>query len=228
MSNIFNVVLYQPVFHILVFIYQKISFHDLGFAIVILTAAVRIILFPLFYKSAKHQAVMQKLQPKVKHIQESLKHDKEKQATELLSLYKEHKINPFGSVLLLFVQLPIIIALYQVLLKEISSGLFDNFIFLGLIDLRQKSLILTLIATLLQYIQGRLSLPKTQEAKGANPMADMGKMMLYMGPIITLVILQSLPAALGVYWITSTIFTIGRQIIINKKMKEKELKVQTS
>ncbi|OGG40222.1 hypothetical protein A3A21_02505 [Candidatus Jorgensenbacteria bacterium RIFCSPLOWO2_01_FULL_45_25b] len=228
MGNFFHAILYEPILKLLIWIYETIAFNSFGLAVIFLTIGIQIILFPLFWKSAKHQAVMQKLQPKVKHIQESLKHDKEKQATELLSLYKEHKINPFGSVLLLFVQLPIIIALYQVLLKEISSGLFDNFIFLGLIDLRQKSLILTLIATLLQYIQGRLSLPKTQEAKGANPMADMGKMMLYMGPIITLVILQSLPAALGVYWITSTIFTIGRQIIINKKMKEKELKVQTS
>jgi len=186
MGNFFHAILYEPILKLLIWIYETIAFNSFGLAVIFLTIGIQIILFPLFWKSAKHQAVMQKLQPKVKHIQESLKHDKEKQATELLSLYKEHKINPFGSVLLLFVQLPIIIALYQVLLKEISSGLFDNFIFLGLIDLRQKSLILTLIATLLQYIQGRLSLPKTQEAKGANPMADMGKMMLYMGPIITL------------------------------------------
>jgi len=219
MSNIFNVVLYQPVFHILVFIYQKISFHDLGFAIVILTAAVRIILFPLFYKSAKHQAIMQRIQPKVKEIQEKHKEDKAKQGAELMNLYKEHKINPFSGILVLIIQLPIIIAIYEVILKETTKDIFSNFIFLGLFNLREANIIIAVIASALQYLQMRLALPPEMRRGGkGNPVAQTGKIMLIMGPAFSLLILSRLPSALGLYWLASTVFSIAQQIFVNKKI----------
>lgn len=219
MSNIFNVFLYQPVFHSLVFIYQNLSFQDLGLAIIILTALVRIVLFPLFYKSAKHQAIMQRLQPKVKEIQEKHKNDKTKQGAELMNLYKEHKINPFSGILVLIIQLPIIIAIYQVILKETTKDLFSNFMLLGLFNLREANIAIAVIASALQYLQMRLSFPPEMRQGGKNnPAAQTGKIMLIMGPAFSLLILSRLPSALGLYWLASTVFSIGQQILVNKKI----------
>ena len=223
MKYIWNTFLYQPILSTLVFIYDKVAFGDFGLAVVILTIVIRIVLFPLFYKGAKQQAIIQKIQPKIRKIQKELKHDKEKQAAELMKIYKKHKINPFSSILTLLVQLPILIALYRVILNEIGGEFFDNFIFLGFIDLREKSIIIAVIAAILQYVQIRLAMPKKSTEKSSNPIASAGRMMAYIGPGLTLFILTRFPAALGIYWLTSTIFSIGQQIYINKRIKKEDV-----
>ncbi len=77
MSDLFNIYLYQPILNVLIFLYQNFSFGDLGIAIIILTIIVRLVLFPVFYKGAKNQALMSALQPHVKKIQLDHKDNKE-------------------------------------------------------------------------------------------------------------------------------------------------------
>mgnify|MGYP001560676822 FL=1 len=113
MKNLFHNLLYQPILEALIFIYKYIAFHDLGFAIILLTVFIRFLLLPLFHRGAKDQTKIQRLQPLVKKIQQDHKDDKEKQTRALLDLYKEHCINPFSSILLLIVQLPVLIALIR-------------------------------------------------------------------------------------------------------------------
>ncbi|MEK7464351.1 MAG: YidC/Oxa1 family membrane protein insertase [Patescibacteria group bacterium] len=221
MTNLFNTYLYEPILSILVYIYNNLAFHDLGVSVILLTVLIRVVLFPLFYKGAKDQSLMQRLQPHIKKIQLDHKDNREEQAKQLLSLYKEHKLNPFSGVFLLLIQLPILIALYQVFFKGISGGVFDNHGFLGLIDLGEKSLILTIVAAALQYVQGKLSLPPKSSGE-ENAIARSGRMMVMIGPILTLVILTNFPAALGLYWSVTTLFSLGQQIIINKKINIKE------
>jgi len=223
MGSLFNIYLYQPILSVLIFIYENLSFHDLGLAIIILTILVRVVLFPLFYKSAKDQSLMQRLQPKIKKIQDDHRHDKEKQTQALLALYKEHKFNPFSGIFLLLIQLPILIALYQVFLKELNQSVFTSPYFFGFINLSQKSLAMAVLAALLQYYQAKLALAPNKEGESKNqpnPMASMGKTMVYMGPIITLLILSNLPSALGFYWSISTAFSLAQQVYINKKLKK--------
>ncbi len=220
-SSIFNAYVYEPIFEVLVFIYNTVSFHDLGTAIIILTILVRIVLFPVFYKSAKDQTLMQKIQPKMKELQEKFKNDKEAQAKALMGLYKEHNLNPFSGFLLLLVQLPIFIALFRMFSNALSNGLFDSTMFLGLIDLSEKSIVLAVLAAGLQYIQGKMTFAAQgsgKEGQGSNPAASMGKIMIVVGPVLTLAILSSLPSALGVYWTASTVFSVGQQFYINKKI----------
>lgn len=222
MGAFFHTFLYEPILSVLFFIYNNLAFGDFGIAIVILTIVVRVVLFPIFYKSAKDQALMQRIQPHIKKIQLDHKDDKERQAKELLALYKKHKLNPFSGIFLLLLQLPVFIILFQIFSKEISTGTFANTTLLGLIDLQTKGYILPIIAAAAQYIQGKLSLPPKAASKNDNPLASMGKTMVIMGPLFTFFILFNLPSALSIYWIVSTVFSIFQQMYINKRLPKFE------
>ena len=223
MAAFFNTYLYLPTLSALVFIYNTVAFHDLGLAIVFLTIAVRIVLFPVFYKGAKDQALMQRIQPHIKKIQLDHKDDKEMQAKEMLNLYKKYKLNPFSGILLLFLQLPVFIVLFQVFSKELSSGVFATTTFLGF-SLGSKGFVLPIIAAVVQYIQTKMMLGS--QPKGAtneaNPLASMGKTMAVVGPAFTFFILLNLPSALSVYWTVSGIFSVFQQMYINKRLPKFE------
>jgi YidC/Oxa1 family membrane protein insertase len=223
MANLFDTFLYQPTFQALVWIYQTIALENIGLALILLTIAIRIILYPLFYKQAEQAAVMQKVQPKIKEIQKKHKDNKEEQGVELSRLFKENKVNPFSGFVILLVQLPIMIAIFQVIRKELTNGAFADTMFLG-IDLATASIPMAIIAAAFQYVHAKMTMPGGKKLEGGekDAAATTGKMMTYLAPGITLVILARLPAALGIYWITSTIVGIGQQYVVNKKIKSKE------
>ena len=228
MSFLFNEFLYRPLLNALVFLYNTAAFHDLGIAIVLLTILVRAVLFPLFYKSFKNQALLQRLQPEVKRIQHDHKHNREKQAKALLELYQTHKVNPFSSFLLLFVQLPVLIALYQVFSKGIAAvNGADLYPFLtapevfqptllGLINLTKRSILIVGFAAAVQYAQGKISLPKRTTGEGKAE--RMSRQMVVMGPAFTLLFLSPLPAAIGLYWLVTSLFSLVQQVYINRSL----------
>jgi len=229
----FHTYIYVPLFNALIFLYENASVESLGVAIILLTLLIRFILFPLFYKSAKSQLVMQKLQPEIQKIQHDHKEDKEKQAKALMDLYRKNEVNPFMSILMVFVQLPVLFALYRLfaidfsniqineLYSFISAPDHINTIFLGLIDLKNRSMLMVGLAAVAQYFQGILALPKTEKGKELSAPERMTKQMVYMGPAFTLLILWQLPSALGLYWLVTSVFSIIQQIYINKKVKVK-------
>jgi YidC/Oxa1 family membrane protein insertase len=213
----FNILFYQPILQILIFIYKNIAFHDLGLAIILLTILIRLALLPFFYRGAKDQTAIQKLQPLVKKIQQDHKDNKEKQTQALLDLYRQHRINPFSSFLLLIIQLPILIALYRVFLTGLSdNAVFENYYFLNLINLIQKNFLIVILATASQYFQSKLMMPKTEASQTAANKAN--QMMLFVGPVLTFVILSNLPSAIGLYWLVSSLFSLGQQVFINKRL----------
>jgi len=218
MNGIFHTYLYAPILWVFVFIYENLAFRDIGFSIFLLTILVRVVLFPIFYKSAKDQSLMQRIQPKLKKIQVEHKDNKEEQARQMMGLYKEHKLNPFSGFLLLLVQLPVFIVLFQIFTKELSTSVFDNQLFLGLINLGEKSIIIAIIAAGLQYFQSKLLLPPSKNNKEEDTMARVGRTMVVVGPVLTFFILMNLPSALGFYWMISSVFSIVQQIYINKKI----------
>ena len=240
MGSFFNTILYQPLFNALVFLYQTIAFQDLGVAIIMLTVVVRVILYPLFYHSFKNQTLMQKIQPHIQKIQHEHKENREKQAQALMELYKQHKVNPFSGFLLILVQLPILIVLYQLFLKGFSLEAFSNLYsfvsapteihntFLGLIDLKSKSILIVVLAAILQYLQGKLTLPKRSADGQESPAAKIGRSMIFIGPVLTVVILSTLPAAVGLYWLASSAFSIFQQLLINKQLKHNDGRIQSS
>lgn len=216
MSNFFHNFLYLPLYNSLIFLYNNAAFHDLGIAIILLTFLVRIVLFPLFYKGARNQLIMQKLQPELQRIQKDHKDNREKQAQAMMELYKTHKVNPFSSFLLLFIQLPILIALYRVFMGDFSSINPD---FLGLINLQNKSIVMVGLAALAQYLQGYLALPEIEKGREASQAEKMGKKMVFIAPLLTILVLTNLPSAVGLYWLATSVFSIFQQIYINKTVK---------
>jgi YidC/Oxa1 family membrane protein insertase len=96
--------------------------HDYGFAIILLTLAMRLLLTPLMWKQTKSMIELQRIQPKIKALQEKYKNDKEKQQEELMKFYSENKVNPFGGCLPLILQMPLFIALFNVLRERSRSS----------------------------------------------------------------------------------------------------------
>jgi len=228
-GDFFNIFLYKPLFNSLVLFYNYIPGHDFGIAIIILTLLIKLVLYPLSLQAFKSQKVLQDLQPKIKQLQEKYKNDKEKLALETLELYKKEKINPFSGLFLGLIQLPILIALYQVfwqgLKPEQLSNLYSfiinpnniNPIFLGIVDLSKPNLYFAIIAGILQYYQTKMVSSANKVDKAKNDIAQaMQTQMLYVFPIITVIILMTLPSALGLYWIASSIFSIVQQYYILK------------
>jgi len=240
--EIFQTILYRPLFNALVIFYQLIPGHDFGVAVILLTILTNLIIYPFRAQSFRSQKVLTNLQPKIQELQAQYKDDKERQTKELISLYRKEKINPLGGLLPLLIQLPILIALYQVFWKglrpESITNLYSfvsqpgviNPIFLGLINLGQASLILAVLAGVTQFFQSKTiisqTLPQNKfeagQAKKPDQMSQFSnifqKEMLYFFPVFTVFILWKLPAAIALYWITTSLFSLVQQYFIFKKI----------
>ena len=112
--NIFDIIVVQPIFNLLIGIYSLIPGGDFGVSLIVFTIIVRFALFPLT-KSMLHQTkAMRKLQPELVRIKKRTKGNKQLESMQMMELYKKHGINPFRSIGILLIQLPIFIALFQV------------------------------------------------------------------------------------------------------------------
>ena len=243
MIELFNTILYQPIFNLFIFLYNNIA--DVGFVILIITILVRLLLYPMTSKSIKAQRNMQELQPKLEAIKKQFKDDKQKQTQAIMELYKKSKVNPFGSCLPLLLQLPILIALYMVMRNALAStdlaqNLYSfvsnpgtvNSWSLGYFDLAVPSKVLAFMAGAAQYWQARtMSRKQTRKkapkeagkgAKDENMMAMMNKQMLYMMPVITVFIGFRLPAGLTLYWFFSTLLMAVQQMILTKQADKED------
>jgi len=227
--TIFNEALYRPLFNGLVWFYNVIPGHDLGIAIIALTVLIRFILYPLSKKAIRSQKAMAKLQPEIKEIRKKYK-DKQEQAKAMMDLYKKYKINPLSGCLPILIQFPILIALYRVFFTGLDpqklNGLYSfisqpdslNPMFLGIVDLSQRSIVLAVLAGLFMFIQAKMIMPQKMAKQGDGLKIGsldfsslMGQQMTYFMPLITIFIAWSLPAALPLYWIVITVFGIIQQ-----------------
>lgn len=238
MLSLFHAAIYQPLYNILIFLYNVIPGKDFGVSIILITVLLRTILIPLYQKQIESQKKLQELQPKIKALQEKTKNDKEQQTKQLMELYKENKTNPFSGCLPLIVQLVFLIAIYQVLINISNKGLIVdpnqlysfvpnpdkiNQLFIHLVDLTKPSIIIAALAAIAQYFQTKMLMgqqpavaPQTDPAK--PDMAQMmNKQMLYLGPFLTLFIGIKFPAGLSLYWLTGTLFMLIQQLLLQKK-----------
>lgn len=229
LKEIFTAVLYQPLYNLLIWFYNVIPGNDLGIAIIFLTIFVKILLYPLFTQSIKSQKALSEIQPKVDELNKKYKDQKDKLGLALMELYKKEKVNPFSSCLPLLIQLPFLIAVYQVFIHGLTNGSFDilypfinnpgkiNTLSLGIIDLAKKSVVLAILAGIAQFWQSKMMISK-KAIKSSNTLtSNMNKQMIYLMPLITIFIGSSLPAGLTLYWLFTTILSAFQQLIIFKK-----------
>lgn len=111
----------QPIFNLLIIIIALLPSHNLGLAIIVFTILVRLAMYPLLKKQLHHAIAMRKLQPELKRIKKEAAGDRAKESQLMMELYKEREINPFASIGIILVQMPILIALYSGISKTINN-----------------------------------------------------------------------------------------------------------
>jgi len=196
----------MPLLILLKWLYQYV--HNYGIAIIILTILIKLIFWPLGNKSYESMKKMQKLQPKMKELQEKYKGDRQKLSQETMALYRTHKINPMSGCLPMLIQIPVFFGLYKTLLYAIE--LRHSPFFWWIQDLSEKDpYYITPI-----IMGGTMWLQQKMTPVGGDPMQQ--KVMLWM-PVIFTFLFLSFPSGLVIYWLFNNIISIGQQYYINKR-----------
>ncbi|WP_018395053.1 YidC family membrane integrase SpoIIIJ [Bacillus sp. 37MA] len=186
-----------------------------GLAIVVVTIIIRIVILPLMIKQTKSAKAMQLLQPEMAKLKEKYKskdaQSQQKLQQETMALFQTHGVNPVAGCLPLIVQMPIIIGLYQAIMR---TGEIKNHTFLWF-DLGSPDIILSILAGVFTFFQQKLMMAGT-----ANQNPQMA-MMLWLMPVMIIVFGITLPAALSLYWVVGSIFMIVQTLIINGPNKPK-------
>lgn len=227
--------LYKPIYNGLIYLTKTIPTHPLGWAIIILTIIIRLILLIPSQKALSSQKKMQELQPKLERIKEKYKGDQQKISMETMALWKEAKVNPMGSCLPILLQFPFLIAIFYVIRDGLNPdnahllySQYTNFTlhdistqFFGLDLTKANAYVLPLIIGGLQFVQMKLSMVKPikkdkDKSEKKNEMAMAQNMMVYFMPVMIAVFTATMPAGVGIYWGASTLFGIIQQIYVNK------------
>jgi len=239
MIAFFKFTIFIPLYNLLIFITTIIPGADLGWAIIILTILVKLMIFPLYTKSVRTQIKMKAIEPKLKEIKEKHKDNLPEQSRQTMEIYRQEKINPFSTFLVLLIQMPIIISLFYVFRSSftIHTDLIYSFItapaqintnFLGWFDLMaNKNIIFSVLTGVTQFLQVRISLPaqsKTGSKLGQSFKSDMARsldlQMRYFMPLLTMFIAFTLPSAIALYWVTSNSFSVIYEMLVIKKIKQ--------
>ncbi|MBO7288573.1 MAG: YidC/Oxa1 family membrane protein insertase [Clostridia bacterium] len=262
-----------PIGYLLGWIYNLIP--NYGWALIVFTLVVKLLLLPLGLKQQKSMTKMQAMQPKITALQEKYKNDQQKLSQETMKLYKEYGVSPMGGCLPMLIQLPILFALYRVLYRPLTymlhmtdkaiGALGNQFVIdmsnknpMAQIQIAEKAklidfdffglnlsanpnaegwltiaMIIPVLAAVTTYFSSKVTMlmnknkkddkkeekPKrilSPDQKDAKPNAnEMGQTMTWMMPIFTLWITATFPAALGIYWVASNVFSIGQTVLLN-------------
>jgi YidC/Oxa1 family membrane protein insertase len=209
-------------------------FHDnvglaWGTAIIALTVVVRAALVPLTLKQIRSMQAMQRLAPEIKALQEKYKDDKARLQQETMKFYQERKVNPFASCLPLILQMPVFIALFYMLRKDLRHdicpdinppsvpnpkpcGSTEASQFFFIPDITDKATGGVLIALVVMYVGSQLL-----SSVFMSTTADRNQRLIMMGlPFFFVPFIIGFPAGLLVYWITTNLWTVGQGVVVRK------------
>ncbi|HTX86779.1 MAG TPA: YidC/Oxa1 family membrane protein insertase [Candidatus Nanoarchaeia archaeon] len=240
MVHLLTIIFYQPLLNLLIWLYDFIPGHDIGISIIALTVIIRAALLPLSKKTIESQKALQDLQPKIEEIKKQFP-GKEEQGKAMIKLYQDNKINPLSSCLPLLIQLPFLIAVYQVFRTGLMKGSLNlvypfiqkpdviNVVSFGFLNLSKPNWVLAVLAGAAQFWQAKMMITKkapinTKGAADENMTAMLNKQMLYFMPIFTIFIGISLPGGLTLYWLIVTLLTVLQQIFIFKRILNRDNK----
>jgi YidC/Oxa1 family membrane protein insertase len=171
---------------------------------------------------------MKEIAPELEMLKKTVT-DKQQQALKVMELYKKKGVNPFSSIFLLILQLPIIWALYSIFvnsgLPDVNAELLYSFVsvpdikmgFLELFDISKRSVILSVLAAIAQFLQLHYSLSANNSNSPSNdPMQDVMKNMKYVFPVIIFIISYQVSAVVAIYWTVSSLFTLGQELVVRR------------
>jgi YidC/Oxa1 family membrane protein insertase len=188
----------------------SVGIPNYGIAIILLTIIVKMALYPLTKKQMKSMVVMQRLQPKVKEIQEKWKNkDPKKMQQMIMDLYKENNANPMAGCLPLLIQLPILLALYKSLFAfPYINEAHASFIWVKSLSSTDPYYILPILAGLTTFLQTKMTTSMNDPTQ---------RTMLYVMPIFIAWISGTVPAGLALYWVVFSVVGAIQQYFINKQ-----------
>ena len=235
----FQTILTQPIYNVFVFLIGVMPGGSVGLAIIALTLLIRALFYPAFTASIRTQMGMQAVQGELDEINKLYagKEKAEERAKKTMELYKEHKVRPFAGFLALLIQIPVFIALYWAFFREglphIASHLLYPFVhtppvvqvdFFGLMNLLSPhNILLAVLVAGLQFGVARLSLGRMVSASPALAPEKQAaqklqqQMMLYFLPCLMGVVSYSLPAAVGLYFSTTNLVSLGQEWLIRRQ-----------
>ncbi|MBI3994749.1 MAG: membrane protein insertase YidC, partial [Nitrospirae bacterium] len=195
----------RPLFHILQFFHGFTG--NYGAAIVLLTVGVRVIFIPLSHKSYRSMKDLQVLQPQLQVLQKKHKDDKQRLQREMMELYQKNKVNPLGGCLPMLLQIPVFVALFNVLYTTIEIRQAPFILWIQDLSDKDPYFVLPILMGLTMLIQQKMQ-PTTMDPMQA-------KLFLLM-PVFMTFLFLNFSSGLVLYMLTNNVLTIGQQYFTMK------------
>jgi YidC/Oxa1 family membrane protein insertase len=209
-------VLAQPLFATLNWVHGIVR--NWGWAIIIVTALIKLLFYPLSQASGRSMAKMRTVAPRMKQIQETFKDDREKLGRAMMELYKKEKINPLAGCLPMLVQIPFFISFYRVLLESVEMRQAPFLLWVNDLSSRDPFFVLPLLMGAAMFAQFKLN--------PAPPDPMQAKIMQFM-PLVMTGMMAWFPCGLVLYWLTNTLLTIAQQWRVNQVVEAEASKTRT-
>lgn len=198
-----------PLFQYLSFLHGLVG--NWGWAIVLLTITIRLVLFPLTFKGMISMQKLKEVSPKVKELQAKYKGDPQRMNAAVMALYKKEGANPLGGCLPLLMQIPVFFAIYRVLLNAVELKGAEWTLWITDLAHMDPTFVLPILMGASMYYQQRIT-----PSNFTDPMQE--KIFRFL-PIIFTFFFVTFPAGLVLYWLVNNIFSIAQQFVVNKKFK---------
>lgn len=246
--GLFNTLFTVPITNILIAFYQLLAAlsvpYATGFAVILMTVFIRLLLYPLMSAQIKSSKKMQEVAPKLSAIKDKFKNDKTRQQQEMMKMYKENNINPASGCLPVLIQFPIMIALYHSLMEivklnsadaitKLNDSLYFSFLYItdswdptffgislaqspsSLFESTPLIILAPLITGLLQFLLSKMMMPATPIKKNKDDFQSaIMTQSMFIFPLMIGWFSFSLPFGLTLYWNTFTIFGILQQYLL--------------
>jgi YidC/Oxa1 family membrane protein insertase len=186
-----------------------------GMSIIGLTFITRLLILPLSIKQIRSMRALQVLQPKLKAIQERYKDDKERQQREMIAFYKEYGINPLASCWPLLLQMPVFLSLFYLLRgDQFRADVMDappqGWLFIETLIEKPAGAELAILIVL--FISTQLAAGLVMAAKVEGPQ----RAIMFGLPLVIAPFIVTQPAGLGLYWVTTNVWTVGQQFVVKR------------
>ena len=199
----------KPLFLLMTYLHHV--FHNYGLAIILVTIIIKLIFSPLAFMSYRSIHQMQTLQPEIKKLQNQYKDDKAALNQALMALYKERRVNPLGGCLPMLVQIPVFVALYNILNNTVELRQAPFILWIHDLSLKDPYYILPVLMGITMILQYRLN--------PASPDPVQQKVMMVV-PVIMTFFFLNFPSGLVLYWLVNNMLTILQQYLTTSYLKK--------